>query len=101
MAFFINDVISNLGRTIKEINGDELINEASGWEAFTIFINNIPNVKYSETSAGTKFLMKTIHKTSLLNRGFKLSDNWWVFSCEYPQPKTKIIRKNKHNIYRN
>ena len=95
---FINDVISNLGRTIKEINGGELIlvNEAAGWESFTTFIDNLPNVKYCEKSTGTKFLIKTIHKTSFLNRGFKLSDNWWVFSCEYPQPKTKIIRKNKN-----
>jgi hypothetical protein len=60
---------------------------------YKLIPSNIPNVKYWTEEAPLKYSVKTIQKTYLLSRNVKLSDNWWLFSCRYPQPKTKHFKE--------
>lgn len=87
------DFIARITNLINDITEYKTINNSVPVEAFKIFVSNIPNVKYWTEVEALKYSVRTIQKTYLLSRNVKLSDNWWLFSCRYPQPKTKHFKE--------
>ena len=75
---------------IFEDHPDKKVNNIFGNNAVKEFLANIPGVQYHKN----KISSQTIYKTILTKKGIKLCDNWNVFSCIYPQPKTKDYKKN-------
>jgi len=69
---------------------EKKINNNLGHEAVKEFLDNIPGIEYYTD----KISSQTIYKTILSKKGVKLCDNWNVFTCTHPQPKTKDYKKN-------
>jgi hypothetical protein len=75
---------------VFEDRPERKINNIFGHNAVKEFLANIPGVQYHTN----KISSQTIYKTILTKKGVKLCDNWPVFTCMYPQPKTKDYKKN-------
>ena len=75
---------------VFEDRPERKINNIFGHNAVKEFLANIPGVQYHTN----KISSQTIYKTILTKKGVKLCDNWAVFTCMYPQPKTKDYKKN-------
>jgi hypothetical protein len=76
-------------KEIFELTPIKSVNLSTGKDAITAFLKHIPGISYSVISNSTLCL----HKTVMEKKGIKLSDNWWVFSNKYPQPKAKDFKK--------
>jgi len=75
---------------VFEDRPERKINNIFGHNAVKEFLANIPGVQYHTN----KISSQTIYKTILTKKGVKLCDNWAVFTCMYPQPKTKDYKNN-------
>ena len=83
-AFIINNWFSHVFETSKNMLDYNL-----GIDAINNFLKALPfeiDDKVPNHSA-------KLHKGILLNKGVKLSDNWYVFSGNYPQPTSKDFKK--------
>jgi len=87
------DFIVRITYLINDITEYKTINNSVPVDAFRTFVSNIPNINYWTEDSVLKYSDRSIHKTFLLSRNVKLSDNWWLFSCRYPQPKTKHFKE--------